>query len=574
MVTTLVDDSDSKNTPGTLRYAIETAERPLTVLFRVCGTIHLHKSLKIRNGNLTIDGSDAPDMGICITGPDGIQVTAENVIIRYIRSRLGPEYRTDENLTDAFTIRGPANNVSIANTEVSWGTDETFTVNGDGSKTDKNDVYHVNNITVQQCIIAEAFGHEDHEHRFAGIFTGADNDKISVIECIFIHCDSRVPRAGHYMDSTDLTIGPNIIDVRSCVFYNSGKRRGYNGESHQLPNNMNFINNCYIAGPSTKDPSIIFREIGSTNARGHFENNSIDGVVPNNPYSLVYFNNNWTKAEKKEYYNTNEFPTINSAAIPLTQMPDYVLDRAGCILPSRDRVNRRLIEDIRNRTGSLVEDRSLSIYNLPPLSFKRRASFCVTYDSAAALNDLSAIQTILRSQGYVDDDFRIWMNATKSNLIQSMEYLVEDLNPGDRLFLYICGHGKQKNDKNDDEVDNLDESIMGSDGKNLKDDRIYKELIKKVPKDVILNGVFSIDHSASMPDMRHNYHFEYNDGNYDLKYEKNDYVVNVEGTICIFSANCDSGTTSIQTYDGVEYTTLGGAFVKKATKVLRDKRSL
>ena len=74
---------------GSLRHAVE-AEGPRTVVFRVSGTIDLKKKLTIRNPYITIAGQTAPGDGICIKRYP-LSIAADEVIIRYIRVRLGNE---------------------------------------------------------------------------------------------------------------------------------------------------------------------------------------------------------------------------------------------------------------------------------------------------------------------------------------------------------------------------------------------------------------------------------------------------------------------------------------------------
>jgi len=73
--------------PGSFRAAVE-AEGPRTVVFRLSGTIKLENPLIIKNPNITIAGQTAPGDGICVQGY-GIDVYANNVVIRFLRNRPG-----------------------------------------------------------------------------------------------------------------------------------------------------------------------------------------------------------------------------------------------------------------------------------------------------------------------------------------------------------------------------------------------------------------------------------------------------------------------------------------------------
>jgi len=113
IVTNLNDDGE-----GSLRKGI-VKRGPRIITFAVSGTIALESPLDINRGDLSIAGQTAPGEGITIKGYP-VAVKADNVIIRYLRFRLGDE---NEVVDDALKGRG-IEKVIIDHCSLSWATDE------------------------------------------------------------------------------------------------------------------------------------------------------------------------------------------------------------------------------------------------------------------------------------------------------------------------------------------------------------------------------------------------------------------------------------------------------------------
>ena len=350
---------------GSLRWAI-SQNGSRTIVFDVSGTIHLKSVLNIKGGNLTIAGQTAPGDGICIADYP-VSIQANNVILRYLRFRLGNKYVT-ENGADSWDGLGGMDqqDIMVDHCSVSWSIDECLSI------------YGVKNSTVQWCISSQSLqdaGHSKGAHGYGGNWGGSG---ISYHHNLMAHHESRVPRLGpRYTTQLD-----ERMDMRNNVFYNWAGNGCYGGEAMKV----NIVNNYYKPGPGTAQISAVRqRRIAGIGIRtskyvktypdyqptehiwGKFY---VDGNV-NSKYSDVT-NDNWTYGIYNQITNSdndNLFTATTKDTMKLSQPIDFVyvtthtaaeaynkvLAYAGCCL-TRDEVDQLIINDTQNglatHTGS------------------------------------------------------------------------------------------------------------------------------------------------------------------------------------------------------------------------------
>lgn len=271
-VTTLADSG-----PGSLRAAVD-ATGPRIILFDVAGTIRLASPLVIRNGRVTIAGQSAPGDGITLRDQT-LQVAADDVVIRYIRSRLGAESGTQG---DAIWVSG-GTRVILDHVSASWSVDETLSA----SSNYRDPANSIGDLTVQWSVIANSLrraGHVKGDHGYGSLIRAGRGARVSFHHNLWANHAARMPRPGNYAPPAVDPQGARF-DFRNNVFYNwGGSRSGYNADTQSLAR-YNFVGNAYLPGPDSKG-RFAFDE-GNPLAQAWFADNSMAGAVPADPWSLV-----------------------------------------------------------------------------------------------------------------------------------------------------------------------------------------------------------------------------------------------------------------------------------------------
>ena len=356
-------DNATKPTVGSLRYGITKLTGARTILFKVSGTIDLKAALVISNGDITIAGQSAPGDGICLKGYT-FRINASNVIVRYIRSRLGD---VNSYIDDAMDANGTYpvvsfKNIIVDHCSMSWSIDETGTF------------YDIKNFTLQWCILSESLYTSvdpKGDHGYGGIWGGQGS---SFHHNLLAHHSSRNPRfCGSRYTGDSLN---EIVDMRNNVIYNWGNiNSSYGGEG----GNYNMINNYYKAGPATRGSHTVS---SNSNLRNRICNYTSyfctkDAFIyPDTVYGGKFYldgnyvdgypdvtSDNWTKGMQPDsYWNVKALMARNKLAAPLSvapittqSAPDAylsVLENAGANLPKRDTVDRRIIKETRTGTAT------------------------------------------------------------------------------------------------------------------------------------------------------------------------------------------------------------------------------
>jgi hypothetical protein len=324
---------------GSLRQAIMTPG-PRIIVFKVSGTIALNSNLTISQGDVTIAGQTAPGDGITLKNFP-VFVGADNVIIRFMRFRLGNEKQVED---DAIWGRY-RKNVIIDHCSMSWSTDEAASF------------YANQDFTLQWCIISESLNNSLHAkgaHGYGGIWGG---DRASFHHNLIAHHKSRNPRFNGWRSGTNNGPYPNEhVDFRNNVIYNWRDESAYGGEN----GTYNLVNNYYKAGPATPGSKTmrvmrVSRESNELYAPGygqfHIQGNFVVGnttVSADNWNGGIVYDGGTTKALVQLLSPISHQMTTQHTA---QQAYEAVVDHAGASLV-RDAVDLRVIEEVRQGTAT------------------------------------------------------------------------------------------------------------------------------------------------------------------------------------------------------------------------------
>ena len=326
---------------GSLREAL-TAAGARIIIFDLSGTIALATKINILNPYVTIAGQSAPSPGITLKD-SGLSIKTHDVLIQHLRVRPGDgPVGQSPSSRDGIDIIGDAYNVVIDHASVSWAVDENMS-------TWEDDGIRPRDITISNSILSEGLHRSIHPEgpHSKGLLAGFGTKRLSVIRSLLAHNYDRHP---------EVQSGVEIAWVNNII-YDWVVRRA-TSLSGSSPWKAVLLGNKYIRGLSPDifppdAPAVIgigVRTGAVVGSELYMDDNEIVGV----PTEL--------------YRNEASFdPIVPSPPIalpslltvlPIGQVETHLLLNVGARPRDRDVVDARVIEQVENGTGQIIDSQA------------------------------------------------------------------------------------------------------------------------------------------------------------------------------------------------------------------------
>jgi pectate lyase len=335
---------------GSLKACID-ASGPRTCVFEISGAIHVTSDLTIRNGQLRIAGQTAPSPGIMIRGA-AIKVTASDVLIQHIRVRTGDDRNgPNPDNRDSLKIEGssakPVGNVVIDHCSFSWAIDETASTWGPHD-----------NITFTNNIFAEALNeslHPDYDgvgliaHGYGVLFGPADNSSITFVGNLLAHIVERNPLSR----ATELVLVNNLVYDRGHMDVDLQSQDGRVSKT-------SVVGNVFLRGPSfsRKTRPILVRTDGNYSLLPGSRVFVHDDSAPDSGSSFPALVTLTGGDVIPSLMTQTTAPVWNTGLVARSTADSAVYNRvlsfAGARPTDRDSVDTRVVSDVRNRTGQII----------------------------------------------------------------------------------------------------------------------------------------------------------------------------------------------------------------------------
>ena len=311
---------------GSLRDAVSQPNR--IVVFDVSGVIRINSRI-VFSKNLYVAGQTAPGEGITVYG-DGVSFSgADNIIVRYMRFRMGHKGSSGKDCA------GIANgqNMIFDHCSFAWGLDETFSINPDGKGSTPE------YITLQHCVVGQGLM----THSAGGLM---QTNYVSLIGNFL--CDN----------STRNFKIKGINQYANNIVYNWSNGAYIMGGDSEGKSFVNIQSNLFINGPAKGGAAFTggnadFHCYGDDN----WQDRNMDGIF--DPQEVTDYNAATRESEPYDYpaLELNPGKTLLETNLPTV----------GASLPYRDMTDCYMIDEVLSygKQGALISNEETLVYGAP-----------------------------------------------------------------------------------------------------------------------------------------------------------------------------------------------------------------
>jgi len=341
--------------PGSLRAAIDERGKRI-VVFRVAGTIELESSLVITNPYITIAGQTAPGGGITLRDVNSaveaiMKIETHDVVIRFLTLRAGPPSAGDAMEIFASDAHDTYN-VVIDHNSLSWAVNRNLAT-----------WYDVHDISIQWNIFSEGLDCSIHPkgcHSKGVLLGGYSSDEnknkpgsynISFHHNLMAHNGERNP----YIEAG------GVVDVVNNVAYNPFGTFSHIDMVDQLASTLvNYIGNYYKPGPDTEVKYGIRAINPGIPGAGIYVQGNIGPQRENDSLPEI----NIVNPDSQQFVVSEPFQAEMITTTTAIQAYDQVIDDAGAnkglncdgtFFLRRDAVDTRVVEEVENGTGKIID---------------------------------------------------------------------------------------------------------------------------------------------------------------------------------------------------------------------------
>jgi len=343
------------------------------ILFETSGTINAKSPsyiYKLDDPYTTVAGQTAPSPGITLRNIS-LTVRTNDILVQHIRVRVGdsvtglePDYRDSLGITAGSEIT--IQNVVIDHCSFSWGIDEIMQIYNNSASGSIRDV------TISNCIVAEGLRHSLHSdvssagHSkgiiISSIKSAAAPSNIAILNTIIAHCTDRTPK---------IASGTNVVIANNILYNNEWFNVFWS--PHNQTSNINITGNAGIGGPSSaKYPPKAILTVweaynGGEGSKVYLADNRVgeysDGKLVWN--GIQSGHSDWSLVDNRKDSNLALFKqTTPPVTIPEATYIDSadllatLTKSVGARSADRDSVDTRIISDVENGTGKIINSPS------------------------------------------------------------------------------------------------------------------------------------------------------------------------------------------------------------------------